>query len=90
MCLREQHQEHPWSCVVLAEGSGGVHGKPGSFCCQIFLLVTFATLCGTSNVPTATSGDRVVTSAQFPSQGPSGAADSINALIYIEIIAVMH
>ena len=90
MCLREQHQEHPRSCAVLAEGSGGAQGKPGSFCCQIFLSVTFATLCGTSHVPTATSGDGVVASAQFPSQGPSGAADNIHALIYTEIIAVVH
>lgn len=90
MCLREQHPEHPWSCAVSAEESGGAQGKPGSFCCQIFLSLTFATLCGTSHVPTATSRDRVVASAQFPSQDPSGAANSIHALIYTEIIAVVH
>lgn len=90
MCLREQHREHPWSCAVSVEGSGGVQGKPGGFCCQIFLLVTFATLCVISRVPTATSEDRVVASAQFPPQSPSEAADSIRALIYTEIIAVVH
>lgn len=67
-----EHREHPRSCVVLAERSRGAEGKPGCFRCQIFISVTFATLCGTSHVPTATSGDGVVASAQFPSQGPSG------------------
>lgn len=67
-----EHREHPRSCVVLAERSRGAEGKLGSFRCQIFISVTFATLCGTSHVPAATSGNGAVASAQFPSQGPSG------------------
>lgn len=75
---------------IFGGGSGGVQGKLGSFCCQIFFSVKFATLCGTSRTPTATSGYGVVASAQFPPQSPSEAADSIHALIYTEIIAVVH